>query len=71
MGDLAQTRDLGLYLIVGGIDPQKVCVSDCNAFSEDQHGTRRRWILETPPGLEAFELSNHEWHHASSGCIGH
>lgn len=41
-------------MIVGGIESQKVYISDCSGFRADQHGTRRRGILETPPELEGL-----------------
>lgn len=48
--DLVQFRDLGLHMIAGGTEPQKVCVSECTGFREDQHGTHRKGILEIPAG---------------------
>lgn len=52
--DLVQSRGLGLHMIAGGTEPQKVCVFECNGFREDQQGTHRKGILETPAGLEGL-----------------
>lgn len=54
VNDLVQSQGFDLHMIAGGTEPQKVCVSECTRFREDQHGTHRKGVLETPAGLEGL-----------------